>query len=272
MGESQPGSGRIAQAGSVLAEIVRETQAEVAARRRAVPLAEVEWRAAEAPPVRGFALALAQHGLAVIAEMKARSPSAGKLAADYSPADLARKYQAGGAAAVSVLCQGSRFGGSPEHLAEARAATRLPLLRKDFVTDEYQVLEGRAWGADAILLIAAALEPVRLRQLVRLVHSLGMDALVEVHDEAELGAGLDSGTRLVGINHRDLKTLQVDLGLSERLRPLIPGDRGVVAESGIQDAATARRLKEAGVDAVLVGEALLRASDPGALIKELSLK
>jgi indole-3-glycerol phosphate synthase len=201
--------------------------------------------------------------------MKAASPSAGTLSSDYSPAALARRYTEGGAAALSVLAQSTSFGGDPEHIREARTATDLPVMRKDFITDEYQVLEARAFGADAVLLIAAALTDGQMRDLEAQIRALGMEALVEVHNRPELERVLDLGTGLIGINHRDLTTLEMDLELTERLRPLIPADRIVVAESGIRTPADAWRLRELGVDAVLVGEALMRSGDPAGLIREL---
>jgi indole-3-glycerol phosphate synthase len=208
----------------------------------------------------------------VIAEMKARTPALGVLAADgYSPGRLARCYADGGAAALSVLTQQASFGGRLEHLSEARSATELPILRKDFIVDEYQVVEAATFDADAVLLIVAALECSRLAELLAASQRWGMDALVEVHDEAELEIALAAGATLIGINHRDLRTFRVDISLTERLRPLIPDSRVVVAESGIHTAEDARRVRAAGADAVLVGEALMRAPDVAAKIRELSV-
>jgi indole-3-glycerol phosphate synthase len=256
----------------LLARLLREAEAETAARRARVSSAELERRAAAAAPPLDFARALRGDRLAVIAEMKARTPLLGPLSADFSPARLARLYEAGGAAALSVLCQETSFGGRPEHLAEARRASRLPAMRKDFVTDEYQVLEARALGADAVLLIVAALSESRLRELLALARELGMEALVEVHDEAEADRALAAGALVVGVNHRDLATFSVDTGLTARLRPLVPPDRVLVAESGIRGGEDARRMREAGADAVLVGEALMRSGDPGALLRELAVQ
>ena len=195
----------------------------------------------------------------------------GCLSTDYVPARLAATYSAAGAAALSVLCQETSFGGRPEHLAEARAVTQLPVLRKDFVVDEYQVFEARAYGADAILLIAAASTPERLGELLSLVRRTGMEALVEVHDESEMEAAVTAGATVVGVNNRDLRTFEVDLGLSRRLRPLLGADLVFVAESGIHTAEDARGLRAAGVDAILVGEALMRSPDPGAKLRELAV-
>ena len=209
--------------------------------------------------------------LAVIAEMKQRTPSMGVLSEDYRPADIAHEYADGGAAAISVLTHMAGFGGRTEHIRMVRAATELPILRKDFVTDPYEVAEARACGADAVLLIVAALEPGELRDLVAVSKSRGVAALVEVHDEAETAAALEAGARAVGVNHRDLRTFQVDLGLTDRLRKLVPREVVFVAESGIHTADDARRMREAGADAILVGEALMRAGDPAAAIRELSV-
>ena len=220
---------------------------------------------------KDFLGALRRPTLAVIAEMKQRTPSMGVLAVDYRPADIAHAYTDGGAAAISVLTHMAGFGGRPEHIREVRAATALPILRKDFVTDPYEVAEARACGADAVLLIVAALEREQLRDLVAVSKSRGVAALVEVHDDAETVAALEAGARAVGVNHRDLRTFGVDLGLTERLRRLVPEDVVLVAESGIHTPADARRMREAGADAILVGEALMRASDPAGLIRELSI-
>ncbi len=218
---------------------------------------------------KDFAAALRRPQLAVIAEMKQRTPSMGLLAEDYRPADLAHAYAEGGAAAISVLTHMAGFGGRVEHLLDVRAATDLPILRKDFVTDPYEVAEARACGADAVLLIVAALQGDQLRNLIALSKSRGIAALVEVHDETETAAALDAGAALIGVNHRDLRNFEVDLGRTERLRKLIPPQVVVVAESGIRSAADAQRMRDAGADAILVGELLMRSSDPAARIREL---
>jgi indole-3-glycerol phosphate synthase len=202
--------------------------------------------------------------------MKQRTPSMGVLTDDYRPARLAEAYAAGGAAALSVLTQGASFGGSLEHLREARSHTTLPILRKDFITDPYQVYEARAAGADAVLLIFAALRVESLINLILIAGDLGLSALVEVHGEREARTAVDVGARLIGINHRDLRTFDVDLGLTRRIRPHVPQDILVVAESGIHGAEDARLMREAGADAVLVGELLMRSADPAATIKELA--
>jgi len=238
-------------------------------RRRALIAQELFERAVASYTPRDFKAALAARGLAVIAEMKQRTPSMGVLVEDYRPADLAHAYADGGATAISVLTHMAGFGGRPEHIQSARAATTLPILRKDFVTDPYEVGEARAAGADAVLLIVAALDREHLAELLAVARSRGIAALVEVHDEAETRLALEAGAQIIGVNHRDLRTFAVDLGLTERLRKLMPDDVVVVAESGIHDAAAARRVYEAGADAILVGEALMRADDPAAKIKEL---
>jgi indole-3-glycerol phosphate synthase len=255
----------------LLQRLVAEARAEVEVRRSALPVTELERRAAAQPAARDLRGALRRERLAVIAEMKARTPLMGRLSHDYSPARLAGTYAAAGAAALSVLCQETSFGGRPEHLSEARAAADLPVVRKDFTVDEHQVLEARAHGADAVLLIVAALDAARLRALLALTRELGMEALVEVHDEAEVAAALEAGAAVIGVNHRDLATFQVDVGLTERLRPRVPAEVVYVAESGIRTAADAARMRAARADAILVGEALMRASDPAAKLRELAV-
>lgn len=256
----------------LLDRLVRESAEETAARRARVPLEVLERRARERPAALDLVGALRGGRLAVIAEMKSRTPSAGALREGdaYRPARLAREYQAGGAAALSVICQATSFGGRPEHLAEARHASTLPILRKDFVSDEYQVAEARALGADSVLLIVGAVPADRLTELVAYARRQGMEPLVEIHEQAHVQDALTLGAKVIGVNHRDLDTFEVDTGLTARLRPLIPPAVVLVAESGVRDAAGARAMREAGADAVLVGEALMRAADPAALIRELT--
>jgi indole-3-glycerol phosphate synthase len=251
----------------LLARLVADARHDMQRRRALVPDDELE-RAAAAYTPRDFKAALRGPGLAVIAEMKQRTPSMGVLAEEYRPAELARAYTEGGAAAISVLTHMAGFGGRPEHITSARAVTSLPILRKDFVTDPYEIGEARAAGADAVLLIVAGLDAPQLAALMNETRRRGIAALVEVHDEAETGAALAAGAEVIGINHRDLRTFIVDLGLTERLRALIPSEIVVVAESGIGSAEDARRMHEAGADAILVGEALMRAADPAARIRE----
>ena len=259
---------------ALLATLVEEARQETEARRASMPQQHLERLGRALPAPRDFAGALraAPAGsLAVIAEMKRRTPLMGLLAADYVPSALAALYERAGASAISVLCQETSFGGTPAHLAEARAACDLPVMRKDFVTDDYQVFEARAFGADALLLIVGALEPERLRELLQLTRAQGMEALVEVHDEGEAEAAVRAGARVIGVNHRDLNTFTVDTGLSARLRAHVPPEAVFVAESGIHTAADSRRMLEAGASAVLVGEALMRAPDPAAKLRELAL-
>ncbi|GEB51015.1 indole-3-glycerol phosphate synthase TrpC [Streptomyces cacaoi] len=253
----------------ILRTLVAQAEAQTARRRAERPEAELEARAAAAPPPRDLFAALRAPGLSVIAEMKPRSPSKGPLTDDYRPAERARAYAAGGAAALSVLTHEEGFGGRPEHLAVARSAAPLPVLRKDFVVDEYQVLEARALGADALLLIVAALDPQRLAELLKYAEELGMQALVEVHDAEETEAALAAGAAVVGVNHRDLRDFSLDRTLSARLRGRVDGDRVLVGESGIGSGEDARALEAAGIDAVLVGELLMRSADPAATIEEL---
>jgi indole-3-glycerol phosphate synthase len=253
----------------LLSRLVTESAVEMERRRGTVPERELEARAARYAPL-DFAAALRTPGLAVIAEMKQRTPSMGVLSNDYRPDHLARVYSEGGAAALSVLTQETSFGGSLDHLKTARASSSLPILRKDFISDAYQVLEARAAGADAVLLIAAALLPAQLASLLIAASDRGLAALVEVHDERDLATALVAGARLIGVNHRDLRTFEVDLGLTERLRGRIPRDLTLVSESGIRGAADARRMRRAGAHAVLVGELLMRAPDPAACIRALS--
>lgn len=225
------------------------------------------------PAPRGFAAALrAAAGageLAVIAEVKRRSPSKGDLAPDLDPAALAQQYEAGGAACLSVLTDGPHFGGSAADLRAARGATALPALRKDFTIDSRDVADARAMGADCVLLIAAALDDAELRELHSLALALGMDALVEVHDEAELERAVAVGATLVGVNQRDLVSFEVDTARAVRMAPLMPGGVVRVAESGISGAGDARALHTAGYHAVLVGESLVKAGDAAKAVRSL---
>jgi indole-3-glycerol phosphate synthase len=256
---------------SVLAGILARKRAEVAARRAALPDEALEARARAAPPPRGFEAALSLPGgpVRIIAEVKRASPSAGAIDASLDAPAQARRYAAAGAAAISVLTDGPGFGGSLEDLAAVRAAVDVPLLRKDFVLDRYQLLEARAHGADAALLIVAALDPGTLARLLSDAAALGLAALVEVHDAAEVDVALAAGARIVGVNNRNLATMQVDLAVSERILPALPPAVRGVAESGVRTAEDARRLRRAGAANLLVGEALVRAADPGALVREM---
>jgi len=224
------------------------------------------------PAPRGFTqrvLKLAQSGPAVIAEVKKASPSAGIIRADFNPADIARSYQAAGAACLSVLTDKNYFQGAAEYLQQARAACSLPVLRKDFIIDPWQVLEARVMGADCILLIVAALPLSELQKLEGLARELQLDVLMEVHAEAELELALQTQAQLIGVNNRNLKTFVTDIAVSERLRPLITSDRLMVTESGIHTREHVVRLQKSDIQAFLVGEAFMRADDPGDALKTL---
>jgi len=262
-----------AGAPDVLRRILQRKAEEVAERRARVPLEALAERVATAPPPRGFAAALeaaiAVGRPAVIAEVKRASPSRGVIRADFDPAAIARSYAAGGAACLSVLTDVDFFQGSDRDLVAARAACALPVLRKDFVIDAYQVHEARALGADCILLIVAALEDGPLAGLSGLALELGMDVLVEVHDIDELERALQVPAPLLGINNRDLRTFEVSLDTTLSMRDAVPRDRRLVTESGIRAPADVARVRAAGVEAFLVGEALMREPDPGAALQRL---
>lgn len=248
---------------SVLDDIVRGVRADLADRRAATPATDLRARISEQPPARDAVAALRAAGpLKVIAEVKRRSPSKGDLADIPDPAELAGAYAAGGASIISVLTEQRRFGGSLADLDAVRAAVDTPLLRKDFVVDGYQVDEARAHGADVVLLIVAALEPTQLADLHAQVLSHGMTPLVEVHDEDETAVAVELGAEVIGVNARNLKTLDVDRAVFPRLASLLPADRVKVAESGVRGPADAAEYAAAGADAVLVGEALVTGGDP----------
>ncbi|MFE2878346.1 indole-3-glycerol-phosphate synthase [Streptomyces roseus] len=255
----------------LIGELIEAAHRQTAARSAEVPLAEMERRAASAPAVRDFGAALRAPGLGVIAELKPRSPLKGPLVdpAAYRPAELARRYQAGGACALSVLAHTEGFGGRPEDLEAVRGSVALPVMRKDFIVDEYQIAEARAYGADAVLLVVAALTGDRLAELYAYAENLGLHLLVEVHSEAEARTALALGAVNIGVNHRDLRDFSIDLGLTGRLRAQVPADRVLVAESGVRGPADSLRLRADGADAVLVGETLMRSADPAAEVARL---
>lgn len=258
---------------NVLDEIVRNKHTEVAARRIDVPLATLEQRARQASPVRDFAGALLRRvdsgDPAVIAECKKASPSKGLIREHYDPRAIAQSYAAGGASCLSVLTDERYFQGHDDHLVAARSACELPVIRKDFVVDPYQVFEARALGADCILLIVACLEDAILQELAELATKLNMDVLLEVHDRTELERALRLRMPLIGVNNRDLKRFVTDIATTLGLLRDIPDDRLVITESGIHTRADVDRLRANRVNAFLVGEAFMRAPDPGAMLQEL---
>ncbi len=253
----------------ILKKILQRKREEIAERVEQLPRLRPE----EAPPVRRFVSAIEariQAGAAgVIAEIKKASPSKGVIREDFRPAEIAASYARGGAACLSVLTDVDFFQGADQYLKEARGACSLPVIRKDFIIDPYQVYEARAIGADCILLIAACLDDTELRELNRLASELGMDVLIEVHDARELHRALPLGNRLIGINNRNLRSFEVDLNTTLELLEQIPEDRIVVTESGIHTREDVQRMRNHGVHGFLVGEAFMRAADPGAKLAEL---
>ena len=255
----------------MLDRIVAEKRKEVAQRKRSLPLSILKERIAQCQTPLDFAAALSGDSTRLIAEVKRASPSRGILCPDFDPMALAKTYAQAGAAAISVLTEVNYFEGSLDHLVAIRKEVRLPLLRKDFIFDPYQIYESRAYGADALLLIVAILSQEQLEELLSLSRNLGLRCLVEVHNESEVERALSSGAEIIGINNRDLNTFKVDINTTHRLRPLIPQGRIVVSESGINSRGDVEKLKEWGVRAVLVGEALVTAEDVPTKMKELIL-
>lgn len=261
----------MASSGSqILDDILARTRADLELRRASVSLESLHQRAASRSPARSLATALRKPGrVTCISEVKRRSPSAGWIRENADAVAIAQAYEAAGAAAISVLTDGPFFGGTLDDLSRVKAAVGLPILRKDFIVDPFQVVEARAAGADAILLIVAALSDDSMRDLLSLARAQGMDVLVEAHDEEEVVRALAVGAEIVGINHRDLRTFTMDMDLALRMRPRVPAERIIVAESGLKTPADVARMKAGEIDAILVGEGLMRQPDPGAALKEL---
>lgn len=254
---------------TILDRILINKKREVAKQKRAVHVSCLLECISRRKAPLDFAAALKGDGIQLIAEVKKASPLKGVLRPYFDPMALARTYAENGAAAISVLTDVEYFQGSPEHLAAIRQAVNLPLLRKDFIYDEYQVYESAAYGADALLLIVAILEPKQLKKMLAVSQRLGMGCLVEVHDEEDLKKAIDAGAEVIGINNRNLKTLEVDLDTTLRILPFVPADKTVVSESGISRREDIKRLDRWGVDAVLIGEALVTARNIPKKIKEL---
>jgi indole-3-glycerol phosphate synthase len=252
----------------ILNKIVAEKKYEVEQQKLSLPLSALKERPRQKAPL-DFAHVLSGDSVKLIAEVKKASPSKGVLCPDFDPVALAKTYAQGGAAAISVLTETNHFQGSLEYLAAIREEVSIPLLRKDFIFDQYQVYESASYGADALLLITAILSQEQLEELLALSHSLGLRCLVEVHNENELEKALLGGAEIIGINNRDLNTFTVDINTTRRLRPLIPRERIVVSESGIKNRDAIKKLKEWGVNAMLVGEALVTAENIPAKMEEL---
>ena len=258
---------------TILDQILEKKKAELQHRQLEEPLSALERRIADMPAPLNFSGCIWGPGLRLIGEVKKASPSRGFLSTDFDPVDLASTYAQNGAAAISVLTEVDHFQGSLDHLhwvSNAVHGQGIAILRKDFLFDPYQVYEARAYGADAILLIVAMLDKKRLAELLEVAQSLWLQCLVEVHSEEELATALEAGAEVIGINHRDLRTFHTDASLTERLRPLIPQGKVVVAESGINSRQDVERLKQAGANAILVGEALVTATDVAAKVRELA--
>jgi len=253
----------------MLDKIIAQKREEVEQRKKVATITYLQERIARQKPALDLALALKGDHIRLIAEVKKASPSRGMLSPNFNPIELAQTYAEGGAAAISVLTEANYFMGSIEHLAAIKEVVGLPLLRKDFIFDLYQAYESRAYGADALLLIVAILSQEQLKELISLSHSLGLRCLVEVHNEGEVERAVLSEAEIIGINNRDLDTFSIDINMTRRLRPLIPQERIVVSESGIKSKRDIEKLGKWGVDAVLVGEALVTAGDVRAKMQEL---
>ncbi|HET6489267.1 MAG TPA: indole-3-glycerol phosphate synthase TrpC [Syntrophales bacterium] len=253
----------------ILQKIIANKREELARQKEILPLAELRQMLADSPPARDFEGALRSPGCAVIAEVKRSSPSKGRIREDFDPIGIAGIYEDHGASAISILTERKFFEGSAAYVPQIRKTVHLPLLRKDFIIDPYQITETRVLGADALLLIARLLEAGELRDFIGLSSELGLAALVEVHDEADVEKAVSSGVRIVGINNRDLATFRTDLGVSIRLANRIPKGITAVSESGINSRGDVERLMNAGIHAILVGESLMREKDIGKKLREL---
>jgi indole-3-glycerol phosphate synthase len=255
----------------ILNEIVEHNLQELELKKRSFPMAELRSMALQQTPPLDLVSALRGDGIQLIAEVKKASPSRGIIRPDFDPVEIAQIYADNGASAISVLTEARYFQGSLSHLADIRNALhkKLPLLRKDFIFDHYQIYESRAYGADSLLLIVAILKPAKLKELLQLSHELHMSCLIETHNEAEVEIALNSEAKIIGINNRDLTNFSVDIANTERLRPLIPPDRIVVSESGIQEGKDIERLRQLGVNAAIVGESLMSAPDIATKMREL---
>ena len=257
---------------SILQRILQRKAEEIAAGKAIAAFTELAARARDCAPARGFENELRRalvKGPAVIAEVKKASPSAGVIREDFQPGAIARSYESAGAACLSVLTDKDFFQGDAEFLNQARAACRLPVLRKDFIIDPWQVLESRVMGADCILLIAAALEQALMQELTSLAIESGMDVLIEVHDEVEMERALRLDHELIGVNNRNLNTFETSLATSERLKTMLTGDQMLVTESGIRTAGDVKRMQGSGINTFLVGEAFMREEDPGLALKRM---
>lgn len=257
-------------AGTILDKIVTEKLVEIARRKETISIDALKAQLSEAPPVRNFIQAIdAQNEVSLIAEVKKASPSKGIIRADFHPVSIAQSYESAGATCISCLTDEIFFQGKLEFLTAIREVSQIPILRKDFILDEYQVYEARVAGADAILLIAECLSESRLNQILEKAHELGMTALVELYEESNVEPVVRSGAKLIGVNNRDLRTFEVDLHHTIRMREKIPTDRLLVAESGIGENSEVELLHNAGIDAILVGESLMRQSDVQAAVRKL---
>ena len=253
----------------ILATIAAHTREVVALRRRELPLTALRERALFRAPTRGFAKALFSAGRHIVAEVKKASPSKGLIRADFDPVAIAKDYTSHGASAISVLTEAKFFQGDLAYLEQIHENVAVPLLRKDFMLDPYQVVEAKSFGADAVLFIAAMLDGGLMAELRQQASELKMDSLIEVHSEIELEAALTAGAQLIGINNRDLKTFAVSLATTEKLAPLVPAGMPVVCESGIDSLDQIRRVEKLGIHAFLIGESLMRALAPGEKLREL---